>query len=83
MTISFWALGLVSVKMAAKFEINFLYRRFVQPLEQHTFGQKVLKVCFQYHNYIWEYLMKPSPNQTLINIGESYESRAVPATQIF
>ena len=43
--------------------------RFDQPLEQQKFGQKVLEVCSKYHDQIWEYLMKPSPNQTLINIA--------------
>ena len=43
--------------------------RFNHPMEQHTFGQKVLEISYQYHDQIWEYLMKPSPNQTLINLA--------------
>ena len=28
-----------------------------------------MEVCFKYHDHIWENLMKPSPNQTLIKIA--------------
>ena len=43
--------------------------RFNGQLDKEIFGQKVIEVCSMYHDTVRESLMKPPPNQTLINIA--------------
>ena len=47
--------------------------RYQNVIDKEKFGQKVLKVCSMYHDNdsAMKSLMKPLPNQTLINIAST------------